>query len=198
MVANFDFENIGAAVEEALKAGVDPLEIIDLFSDGAREVGEKYEKGELYLSELVMVGETLKAGMEVLEPAIKGAKSYKAVMVLGTVEGDLHDIGKNVFGMLARGQGFRVVDLGVDVNKERFVQAVKENDASIVGISCLLTTTMLNVPGVIEELERQGLRGKVRVIVGGAPVTDDWAKQIGADAGTNDAVEGLEVCNRWV
>jgi 5-methyltetrahydrofolate--homocysteine methyltransferase len=199
-VVNLDIDGVKRAAREALDAGVTPYEaIMDGMAKGMEVVGQKYEAGEYFLAELIMAGETMKEGLSVLQPYMKaGDMKHIGKVVIGTVEGDLHDIGKNVVITLLTASGFEVIDLGVDVPAEKFVEAVKQYKPDIVAMSALLTTTMVNMAKVIKALEQAGLRDKVKIIVGGAPLTEEYAKQIGADAYGRDAVEGVNICKKWV
>ncbi|MEM0049351.1 MAG: corrinoid protein [Candidatus Bathyarchaeia archaeon] len=199
-IVNLDIENIQRLCLEAIKAGIPAYDIIMKgFSKGLEIVGENYERGEYYLAELVVAGETVKEGMKVLEPYLKGDEAQKiGKVVIGTVRGDLHDIGKNIVAILLKASGFDVIDLGVDVPPERFVEAVREHKPDIVAMSALLTTTMNEMENVIKALKEAGLRNNVKVIIGGAPVTDEFAKKIGADAAAKDAVEGVNICKSWL
>ena len=141
----------------------------------------------------------MKEGMTILEPYLKaGDMKAAGKVVIGTVRGDLHDIGKNIVVMLLRAANFEVIDLGVDVSPEQFVEAVKKYNPDIVAMSALLTTTMIEMENVIESLKKSGLRDKVKVIIGGAPVTPEFARKIGADAAAKDAVEGVRICSEWM
>jgi len=160
-------------------------------------VGEKFKNNEFYVPEVLIAARAMKSAMELLKPhlASSGVVS-KGKIAIGTVRGDLHDIGKNLVGVMLEGAGIRVVDIGVDAPAEKFVAAVREHRARLVGISSLLTTTMENVPEVLRALESAALREKVRVVVGGAPVTGEWATEIGADAYAPDAGSAGQVCRR--
>jgi len=199
-IVNLDIDGVKRAAREALDVGITPYEaVMDGMAKGMEVVGQKYEAGEYFLAELIMAGETMKEGLSVLEPYMKaGDMKHIGRVVIGTVEGDLHDIGKNVVITLLTASGFEVVDLGVDVPAEKFVEAVKQYKPDIVAMSALLTTTMVNMAKIIKALEQAGLREKVKVIVGGAPLTEEYAKQIGADAYGRDAVEGVNICKKWV
>lgn len=199
-VIHGDKDAVERMAQEALAAGVDPLEAIEKgLRPGLDAVGERFGKGECFLPELVMGAEAMQAGLRVLQPALKGAterQKAKGTVVLGSVAGDVHDIGKNIVKALLEARGFTVVDLGVDVSDERFVRAVQEWKPNILGLSALMTTTMLHQRSAIEALTRAGLREKVKVMVGGAVVTREWAQQIGADAHgihAMDAVEKAEI-----
>ena len=198
-VVDLDFEGVKKASEEALASGIPAYKaVVDGMAKGMEIVGQKYEDGEYFLAELIVAGETMKEGMTVLEPHLKAGDMKSAgKCVLGTVRGDLHDIGKNVFITLLKAANFDTIDLGVDVSSDQFVEAVKEHNPSIVAMSALLTTTMIEMGNIIKGLEEAGLRSKVKVIIGGAPITPDYAKQIGADASARDAVEGVRTCTEW-
>jgi len=199
-VVKLDIDNIGKLCQEAINMGIPAYEIVmNGMAKGMDVVGEKYERNEYFLAELIMAGEVMKEGMKVLEPFLKKGEMKKAgKVVIGTVRGDLHDIGKNIVATLLNAAGFEVIDLGVDVAPEKFVEAVKENKPDIVGMSALLTTTMMEMENVIKALKEAGLRDKVKVIIGGAPITEEYAKKIGADAAARDAVEGVNICKSWV
>jgi len=199
-VVNLDIDNIQRLCKEALEAGIPPYEIVmEGMSKGMEIVGEKYERNEYFLAELIMAGEVMKEGMNILEPYLKSGEVKKiGKIVIGTVRGDLHDIGKNIVVTLLNAAGFDVIDLGVDVPPEKFVEAVKEHKPDIVGMSALLTTTMVEMENVIKALKEAGLRDKVKVIIGGAPITREFAERIGADAAARDAVEGVNICKSWI
>lgn len=199
-IVNLDIDNIGRLCEEAVKAGVPAYKVVmEGMAKGMEIVGEKYERNEYFLAELIMAGETMKEGMKALEPHLKaGELKRTGKVVIGTVRGDLHDIGKNIVATLLSAAGFEVIDLGVDVPPEKFVEAVKENSPDIVGMSALLTTTMIEMEDIIKELKKAGLRNKVKVIIGGAPITREFAEKIGADAAARDAVEGVNICKSWM
>jgi 5-methyltetrahydrofolate--homocysteine methyltransferase len=175
-------------VEQALESGVQPLEILDRHLVPAmREVGDKYERGEFYVPEMLVAARAMQAGMEKLRPllATSGFRPL-AKVALGTVRGDLHDIGKNLVGMMLQGAGFEIIDLGVDVSPAQFVEAV-EQGADVVAMSALLTTTMHQMEATVDALRESGLREKVKILVGGAPLTPDFAESIGADGYGKDA-----------
>jgi len=199
-IVNLDIESVQKACREAIDAGIPAYKAVtDGMAKGMEVVGEKYENGEYFLAELIMAGETMKEGMKVLEPHLKGGEVKKiGKVVIGTVRGDLHDIGKNIVVTLLNAAGFEVVDLGVDVSPEKFVEAIKQNNPEIVGMSALLTTTMVEMENVIKTLKDAGLRDKVKIIIGGAPITQEYAEKIGADAAARDAVEGVNICKSWV
>lgn len=199
-IVNLDINNIAKLCKEAIDSSIPAYKIItDGMSRGMEIVGKKYENGEYFLAELIMAGETMKEGMKIIKPYLKSSDLKRTgKVVIGTVRGDLHDIGKNLVIMLLEGSGFSVIDLGVDVQPEKFVEAVREHEPDIVGISALLTTTMMEMEKVISALKNAGLRNKVKIIVGGAPVTKEFAEMIGADAAARDAVEGAAICKSWM
>lgn len=187
-------DEVRGLVKEALDEGQDVRKILNEgLVAGMSVVGAKFKKNEFYVPEVLIAARAMKAGMELLNPILV-EKNIKGVgtMVLGTVRGDLHDIGKNLVGMMLEGAGFEVIDLGVDVSSEKFIQAAKENNASLVGLSALLTTTMLAMKDVTQAVEKEGLKGKVKVMIGGAPITQDYADEIGADGYAPDAASAVD------
>ncbi len=197
-IVNFDVEGVKNASLAAIDSGLSPEKIIEVMGEGMSMVGKKYEDGEYFVPELIMAGETMKEGVAVLEPHITGEpQSTLGTAVVATVLGDLHDIGKNIFITLLTTAGFKVVDLGVDVPAEKVVETVNSSDANIVGLSALLTTNLEQIPLVIDELKKAGLREKVKVIIGGATVTETFAKDIEADGYAKDAVTGVRICKKW-
>ncbi|MEX2724014.1 MAG: B12-binding domain-containing protein [Candidatus Freyarchaeota archaeon] len=199
-VVNLDIEGVKKACQDAIAQGIPPIRAItEGMAKGMDIVGQKYEAKEYFLAELVMSGEVMKEGMKILSPHLKDSDVKKlAKAVVGTVKGDLHDIGKNIFATLLMAAGFEVVDLGVNVFPEQFVEAVRNHKPRILGISALLTVTMQELGNVIKELEKANLRNQVKIIVGGAPLTEEYAKKIGADAYAPDAVAGVNMCKKWV
>ena len=199
-IVNLDIEAVQKAAKDAIEAGIPAYKaVMDGMAKGMEIVGQKYEDGEYFLAELIMAGETMKEGMAILEPHLKAGEIETAgKVVIGTVRGDLHDIGKNVVVTLLKAANFEVIDLGVDVSPEQFVEAVKKHNPDIVAMSALLTTTMIEMENVIESLKKNGLRDKVKIIIGGAPITPEYAEKIGADAAARDAVEGVRICSRWL
>lgn len=202
-VVNCDVEGATKTAGEALKAGVDPVVAIeDGLAKGIKIVGDKFGAGEAFLTELMISAQAMKQAMAVLEPAIsKSKRARKAApgkVVIGTVEGDIHDIGKTIVATMLSVAGFEVVDLGVDVPIDKFIEKVKEVKPNIVGLSALMTTTMVKMADVIKALENEGLRRKVKVVVGGAPTSKQWAEEIGADGQGGDAMEAVEVVKKLV
>jgi len=192
-------EDAEALAKQALADGVDPLECINQgLMPGIQKVGEFFSSGEFFLPELIIGADAMKAALDVLEPALVGGQKREVVghVVLGTVEGDLHEIGKTLVGTMLTANGFQVTDIGVDQKPEAFIKAIQENDADIVGASALLTTTMLQQRKLVEAIEAAGLREKVKVLVGGAPVTENFAKEIGADGYAEDAISAVNIAFR--
>lgn len=188
--------------QRAVAAGMDPLEAItEGFVKGVNRVGEDFACGEAFLPELVMAGEAMKAAVAILEPEMQKHGTRRQVLgkvILATVEGDIHEIGKTLVGTMLAASGFEVVDLGVDVPASRIVAMTKEVNADIVGLSALLTTTMVKQKDVIDSLDREGLRRKVKVMVGGAPVTLDWVRKIEADGYSEDAMGAVTIAKQLV
>jgi len=197
-IVQLDIEGIRRIAQEALDKGIPAYEaVMEGMSKGMEIVGKKFEEGEFFLSDLIMAGETMKAGMEVLKPHLKaGQVKSMGRVVIGTVKGDIHDIGKNIVSTLLSSAGFEVHDLGVDVDVDRFVKAVQEFKAHILAMSALLTVTMPYMEEVIKAVEKAGIRSQLKIIVGGAPLSEDYAKRIGADAYAEDAVTGVEKCKK--
>lgn len=184
-----DAAGVTEGVQQALEAGQHPAEILNQGMIAAMaEVGRRFETQEYFLPEMLIAARAMKEGMAILKPHLLEANIEPvAKVVLGTVKGDLHDIGKNLVGMMLEGTGFEVIDLGVDVSPERFVEAIREHQPRFVGMSALLTTTMPGMHVTIETLRGSGLRDQVAVMVGGAPVTQQFADEIGADLYAPDA-----------
>ncbi len=188
-VLDGDAKGATAAVEAALAAGESPSAILnDACIPAMAEVGALFEEGEKFVPEMLISARAMAAAMTILRPLLveAGVKNVGKV-VLGTVHGDLHDIGKNLVGMMLEGAGFEVIDLGTDVPPQKFVAAVQEHQPDIVGMSALLTTTTKSMPATLNALAEAGVRDQVKVIIGGAPITDDFAKKIGADGFAADA-----------
>ncbi len=190
-----DMEKTLTLTKEALEKGIDPIIIIEEgLANGIRRLGDMYENGEAFLPELIMGAEIMKRAVEIIKPELekkkKDMKKYGRIM-LATVEGDVHDIGKNLVSLMLWINGFEIIDLGIDIPAKEIIEKVKELKPDILGLSALLTTTLLEQKKVIEELEKAGLRKYVKIIVGGAPVTEEWAKKIGADGYARDAVKAV-------
>jgi 5-methyltetrahydrofolate--homocysteine methyltransferase len=189
-----DIRTIKTLTQEALEQGTKPTTILNELITGLDVIGDKFKKGEIYLPEMLVSGKAMQNALEVLRPKLveTGAKPVGKA-VIGTVRGDVHDIGKNMFGMMLEGAGFTVKDLGSDVSAEKFVQAVKEGDCQLLGMSALLSTTMAEMPKVIEALKEAGVRNKVKILIGGAPITQKYADQIGAEGYGIDAATGVDM-----
>jgi methylmalonyl-CoA mutase cobalamin-binding domain/chain len=187
-------------VREALERG---LPAYDVFTQGIARgmdvVGRRYEAGEYFLTELLGAGQIANEATEELTPYLKGKPVGRiGKVVIGTVEGDIHDIGKNIVKMLLASTGFDIYDVGSDVSPAKFAEKAGETNANIVAMSSLLTTTMNGMKEVMRELEKSGLRGGLKVIIGGAPITDEFADEIGADAAAKDAGHGVRLCKEWM
>jgi dimethylamine corrinoid protein len=196
---SLDYSLVKDLVKKALESRVPPEDILNAMQDGIAEVGRKYESGEYFLSELMAAGEIMEVGLAELRPHLKtGGLGKAGVVVIGTVKGDLHDLGKNLVKGLLQSSGFTVHDLGTDVSKEAFIEKVREVNPDILGISGLLTLSMPEMAAVVKGLEMAGLRKKVKVIIGGNMVTEEFSREIGADAATRNAVTGVRICKEWV
>jgi corrinoid protein of di/trimethylamine methyltransferase len=194
-------EDAEQLAKDALAQGLDPLECVNNgLTKGIQEVGDRFAKGEYFLPELIIGAEAMKLALAVLEPAMVGDQSREVVgrVVLGTVQGDMHEIGKTLVGTMLVANGFQVFDIGVDKSAEEFIETIKEKNADIVGASALLTTTMLQQGKLIEALNEAGLRDKVKVMVGGAPVTESFAAEIGADGYAEDAISAVDLAFRLI
>jgi len=191
-------EEVAELVQKALDSGLTPKEILqDGLIAGMDQVGKDFKAGDLFVPEVLIAARAMHAGMNVLRPLLSASDSPTVgKYVIGTVKGDLHDIGKNLVKMMLEGAGFETVDLGTDVAPEAFVQAVREHKPRIVGMSALLTTTMVNMKSTIDALNEAGLRESVKIMVGGAPVTAAFAQQIGADAYAPDAATAVDVARK--
>jgi 5-methyltetrahydrofolate--homocysteine methyltransferase len=189
-----------SSVREAMAAGDPPADVLsEGLIQGMKELGALFKDGQAFLPEILVSARAMKMGLDELQPRLVGqAPLGKGTVVLGTVEGDLHDIGKNLVGMLLRGNGFDVIDLGVDVSADQFVGAVREHSADIVALSALLTTTTPQFKGVIDALEAAGVRAAVKVMVGGAPVSAALAREVGADGQADDCITAVDEAARLV
>jgi len=187
-------------VEAALKEGKSAFEIVNgALIPALKVVGEKFRKDEIFLPEVMLSAAAFKAAFDILRPLLlAGNYTPKAKVVLGTVAGDVHDIGKNIVAALLEGNGYQVVDLGVNVPLKKFVDAVASESPQVLGLSTLLTTTMPEMEKIIAQIDSAGLRGKLKIIVGGAPVTREYAEKIKADAFGEDAQHGVELINHWI
>jgi dimethylamine corrinoid protein len=200
-IVELDKEGVLAAVEASLGAGEDPLALVDEARAGLEEVGEKFDCGEYFLMELMRAAQIFKAAAEILNPAIQqayGAVETRGVVLLGTVAGDIHDLGKNIVKILLECRGVQVVDLGVDVPVAEFVEQVRQVTPDVVGLSALLTASIPQMKATIEALDGAGLRDQAKVIVGGGIVGEVALAEIKADHATTDANEGIRVIAAWI
>lgn len=197
-----DSEKSVEFAKKALEANIPPLDAItNGLAKGVKEVGDLFSEGEVFLVELVMAGDAMKAGMSVLLPVIKESKTEMisaGKVMIGTVQGDIHSIGKDIVGTLLEADGFEVLNVGEDIQSEAFVEKVKEHKPDILGLSSLLTATLPAQKDVIEKLKAAGLKGDVKVIIGGAPTTQEWADEIGADGWAGDAVSAVNLVKQLV
>jgi len=193
---SMDMEKTLMLTKRALEQRLNPIKIIeDGLSRGIRKLGEMYENGEAFLPELIMGAEIMKRAVEIVKPELEKRREERRKLgkiMLATVEGDVHDIGKNLVALMLWINGFEIIDLGVDIPAKEIVEKIRELKPDVLGLSALLTTTLLEQKRVIEELEKSGLRKNVKIIVGGAPVTEEWAKKIGADSYASDAVKAVD------
>jgi len=197
---NFDADKFVETVKKSVDQGHDPIEVVNALTEVLKEVGKKFESGEIFLVHLVQAGDAAKrATIEVLEPLIKKSSEKRETLgkvLIGTVAGDIHDIGKNIVSMMLFTAGFEVYDIGKDVPTEDFVKKTREYNADIVALSALLTTTLPVQREVIEALKKSALREKVKILVGGAPATAKWAEEAGADGYGEDAIEAVRIAKK--
>ena len=193
---DLDENKVNELVEKEIAGGASALDIINACNEGMVAVGELFSKCEYFISQLIFSAEILKGVMKRIEPLLQGsvATGAKGKVVIGTVKGDIHDIGKNIAATLLRGSGFEVIDLGVDVPTEKFVDALQQSGAKVLGMSALLNFTYPEMKNVVDAVAAAGLRDKVKVIIGGAPVNEQVREFSGADFAARDAVHGIEIC----
>jgi len=193
-------KDVEALVTQALAEGAAPAVILNEgLLAGMGEIGEKFKKNEVYVPEVLIAARAMKAGMAILKPKLLEAKvKARGVVVIGTVKGDLHDIGKNLVGMMLEGAGFQVVDGGIDVAPEKFIELAKANNAQLIGCSALLTTTMTNMKAVVDGVKSAGLAGKLKVMIGGAPVTQAFCDEIGAAGYAPDAASAADLAKKLI
>lgn len=198
-VEQLDLDGIVPMIRNCLAEGITPLEIIGKgIIPGLATVGEKFETGEYFLSELILAGNTAGEAMKLLESELLPSHfGHKGKVILATVRGDLHDVGKNIVGMLLKANGFEVIDLGVDVSAKRIIQTLKETGARFLGLSLLLSSMVSSLKEVIESVDRAGLRDSVRIIIGGACTSDQLREELGADAYAEDAVLGIQIFEQF-
>jgi len=197
-----DYEAAEMLAKMALEQGMDPLEAINKgYMPGVDEVGRQFSSGEMFLPELVQAGEAMKIAIAIFEPEMERRGSLRETLgkvVLGTVEGDIHEIGKTLVGTMLTASGFEVFDLGVDVPISRLIEKALEVNANIIGVSALLTTTMIKQKTLMDDLKAEGLDRKFKVMVGGAPVTQEWANRIGANGYSDDAIGAVTVAKQLI
>jgi 5-methyltetrahydrofolate--homocysteine methyltransferase len=190
--------DVKTLVQKAIDEGTAPAKILNEgLLAGMSIIGDKFKKNEVYVPEVLIAARAMKAGMSILQPKLASAGvKPKGVAVIGTVKGDLHDIGKNLVGMMLEGAGFKVVDIGIDVPPEKYVTAAQENNATVIGVSALLTTTMTNMKAVVDAVKASPLAGKVKVMIGGAPVTQSFCDEIGAHGYAPDAASAADLATK--
>jgi len=190
-------DEVVAKVQQAIAEKITPEEILNRsLIPAMREVGDRFERGDYFVPEMLIAARAMQAGLAILKPMlVETGIETSGKVVIGTVKGDLHDIGKNLVAMMLEGAGFEIIDLGTDVAPEAFAQAAREHNAKMIGMSALLTTTMPNMKATIEALKDLGIRDQVKIIIGGAAVTDDYAQQIGADGYAPDASRATSLAN---
>lgn len=199
IVMEFDIDNAEKVAKDAIAEGVDPLEAAKTLTDAIREIGDAFAKGDLFLPDLVCAAEVLKKAIPIItEEITKQGKNSNPIgkVVIGTVFGDIHSIGKGMVATLLYASGFEVIDLGINVKSEEFLRAVRENKPDILAMSALLTTTAMEQKNVIEGLKKEGLRDKVKVLVGGSPINQEFADSIGADGYGASAPDGVKVAKK--
>jgi corrinoid protein of di/trimethylamine methyltransferase len=198
-IVNLDEPTALELAEELIKSGTDPVQILEKCRAGMSIVGEKFEKGEFFLSEMIMAAEIFNQVMDLIRPHLTKTDSDKAgKIVIGTVEGDVHDIGKNIVIALLEAEGFEVIDLGVDVPADKFIEAIKEYEPDIVGMSSLLTVALESTKQTVDAIKEAGLRDKVKIIVGGGRIDPQAAEYIQPDAYTDNAANGVRLCKELV
>jgi len=199
-VVNLEEDKSYSLVKEMVEEKKDPDKIIEILKKGVDEIGNRFSKKEYFLTELVMAGEIFQQSVKILEPLLKSREQVKSsgTVVIGTVKGDVHDIGKNIFVTLLKAAGYEVYDLGVDIPPKKFLEKVKEKNAEVVAYSGLLTVALESMKETTELLKSNGLRDKVKIIIGGLPVDEMWMKEAGADAYTDNAFEGVKIVNDWL
>ncbi|MEM4854756.1 MAG: corrinoid protein [Thermosphaera sp.] len=199
-IINGDKDAATSLAREALELGLDPIKIAnEVLVPAILEIGERWVRGEAFIVDIILAADAMKAALDVLKPEIvkRGGEVRRlGRVVIGTVEGDIHDIGKNIVATMLEASGFEVIDLGVDVPPAGFVDAVRRYNPDVVGMSALLTSTMVKQKETIEALKAAGLRNKVKVIIGGAPTSEEWAKEIGADGWAPDAISAIDLVKK--
>ena len=191
-------KDVAALVEQALKEGEQPGNVLtNGLLKGMGVIGERFKKNEVYVPEELIAARAMKAGMQILQPKLTSAGVKPVgIAVIGTVKGDLHDIGKNLVGMMLEGGGFKVIDIGIDAEPQKFVDAAIANNASVIGVSALLTTTMTNMKAVVDAVKASAIGGKVKIMIGGAPVTQAFCDEIGANGYAPDAASAADLAKK--
>ena len=191
-------EMVQELTRQAITNGLEPEEIINQgLIMGMNVVGVRFKAGDMFVPEVLMCARAMSGGMELVQPLLMGKELPSAGKVLiGTVKGDLHDIGKNLVAMLLESVGFKVINLGTDISTEQFIQAIKEHNPDVLGLSALLTTTMLGMKDVLDQLVEEGMRDKIKVIIGGAPISQEFSDEIGADGFAPDGASATELCQK--
>jgi len=200
-VIDIRYDEIAGLVGSALGEGSDPLDVLGALREGLRVVGERYQEGEYFLSQLFLAAETMKNALEILQPLLAATDQgeSRGVIVIGSIEGDIHDFGKTIVSSLLTAEGYRIIDLGIDVPSERFVEEAEKANADIIGISALLSTTQPQSRDVVQILEERGIRDRFQVILGGTGVNPEYAlEQYGVDAAVNDGVEAVKIIASWL
>jgi len=200
-VVNMEIEMAKKLCEDAIAKGIHPTKIIqEGITKATSIISDKFEAEEYFIPELIMAGEIIKETMKILDPQIKEKGDINALgkVIIGTGKGDLHDIGKNIVKTFMEAEGFEVIDLGVDVSSDKFIEAIRTEKPEILAISALVSMTLPEVGNLMKALEEANLRKDVKIIVGGAPVTEEFIKDIGADAYARNAIDGINTCLRWV
>ncbi len=197
-IIEFNEEDVKEIVRQRMESGGDVLALVEEAREGMDEVGRRFEKGEYFLSELIMAGEVFKEMMKQVEPRLKGGEGEKiGMIVMATVKGDMHDLGKNIVASLLQTGRVEIIDLGTDVPPETIIQKLRETGASILGMSCLLTPALVSMKDTVERIKNSDLRDKVKVIIGGG-ITQGALSYVGADAQTCNAGEGVSIIRRWM
>ncbi len=199
-VVNRDRDRVIELAKEVVSRSIDPTEAIEKgFKRGMEKIGDMFAELEIFIPDMITAADIMNEGLDILQPVLKsrGVKAQGKIL-LGTIQGDVHEIGKNIVKILLEGAGFEVVDLGRDVNVLTFIDRYREIEPDIIGISALMTNTMINIPRVIEDLKKLGVRDKVKIMVGGAPVLPDWAESIGADGYGESAKDAVKLAQEWM
>lgn len=196
-LADLEEEKVLGIAKERLESGEDPLEIVSDIREAAEDVGERFEKGNYFIADLMMMGEIMDQVLELIKPKLTKEISTKGEVVIGTVKGDIHNIGKDLTVSLLEANGFKVNDLGVDVPPEKFVEAIEDGQIGVIGMSGLLTNAFESMKETIEAIKEKGLREQVKIMIGGATVDEEIKEYVGADAYAEDAMAGVKLTKKW-